>query len=72
MAQHIGELSERMREIFGHVVEAYLARRGKTVHDAGDELEAVWTMIKQRSASRGSARRGRPSTGRQARDHRSR
>src|SRR5918993_3916381 len=26
MAQHIGELSERMREIFGHVVEAYLDR----------------------------------------------
>ena len=26
MAQHIGELSDRMREIFGHVVEAYLER----------------------------------------------
>src|SRR5215210_9114275 len=26
MAQHIGELSERMRAIFGHVVEAYLDR----------------------------------------------
>ena len=26
MVQHIGELSERMREIFGHVVEAYLDR----------------------------------------------
>ena len=26
MAQHIGELSERMREIFRHVVEAYLDR----------------------------------------------
>src|SRR4029078_5084943 len=26
MAEHIGELSIRMREIFGHVVEAYLER----------------------------------------------
>src|SRR3954447_10761830 len=26
MAEHIGELSNRMREIFGHVVEAYLER----------------------------------------------
>ena len=26
MAEHIGELSERMREIFGRVVEAYLDR----------------------------------------------
>ena len=26
MAQHIGELSDRMREIFGLVVESYLDR----------------------------------------------
>ena len=26
MTQQIGELSDRMREIFGHVVEAYLER----------------------------------------------
>src|ERR1044071_3282452 len=26
MAEHIGELNNRMREIFGHVVEAYLER----------------------------------------------
>ena len=37
MTQPIGELSDRMREIFGHVVEAYLAR-GVPV---GSELEYV-------------------------------